>query len=102
MIRHILVTFLAAPPTAAAQVPEATLIPAPTITFPAEVDSNSPAFWEEGQLHVFNSLHHPFISQGRSVWRLDDPVGVIFRGGVTGPRWMESVIADHHRNCVIG
>ena len=94
MIRHIFVTLLAAASTAAAQAPEASLVAAPPITFPAEVDSNSPAFWHEGQLHVFNSLHHPFISEGRSVSRLDDPVGVIFRGGVTGPRWMESVIQD--------
>jgi hypothetical protein len=103
LIKHILVTFLAAAAsTAAAQIPggvpeglpEAVLIPAPPITFPAETDSNSPAFWAEGQLHVFNSLHHPYRSEGRSVWRLEDPIGVIFRGGVTGPRWMESVIQD--------
>lgn len=105
MIRRILMTFLAAASTAAAQVPdagpasvrglpEAVLLPAPRITFPAEVDSNSPAFWDEGRLHVFNSLHHPYLSEGGSVWRLDDPIGVIFRGGVTGPRWMESVIRE--------
>jgi hypothetical protein len=105
LIRYILVAFLAAASPAAAQttrdvpdsvpgMPEAVLIPAPSITFPAEVDSNSPAFWDDGQLHVFNSLHHPYISDGLSVSRLDDPIGVIFRGGVTGPRWMESVIQD--------
>ena len=85
---------VAVPPGAAPVLPEVVLIPAPPITFPAEVDSNSPAFWAEGQLHVLNSLHHPFLSEGRSVSRLADPVGVTFRGGVTGPRWMESVIQD--------
>jgi hypothetical protein len=97
MLRHVLVALvLAAAATARAQdaggLPEAVLLPAPPITFPAEVDSNSPAFWADGRLHVFNSLHHPFLSEGRSVGRLDDPVGVVFQGGVVGPRWMESVI----------
>ena len=77
-----------------APLPRAELVPGLPITFPAEVDSNSPAFWRDGYLYVFNSLHHPFLSEGRSVGRLDDPVGVEFRGGVTGPRWMESVIED--------
>ncbi len=77
-----------------ARAQEATLIQGPLITFPADVDSNSPAFWAEGRLRVFNSLHHPFLSEGRSVARLDNPVGVVFSGGVSGPRWMESVIQE--------
>jgi hypothetical protein len=89
----------AAAATAGAQandggLPEAQLVQGLPIEFPAEVDSNSPAFWADGILHVFNSLHTPFLSEGRNVARLDDPVGVTFRGGVTGPRWMESVIQD--------
>jgi hypothetical protein len=74
------------------EAPEVALVLAPTITFPAETDSNSPAFWAGGRLHVFNSLQHPYLSEGRSVGRLEDPVGVIFQGGVLGPRWMEAVI----------
>ena len=38
-----------------ARAQEATLIQGPLITFPADVDSNSPAFWAEGRLRVFNS-----------------------------------------------
>lgn len=74
--------------------PEAVLLQGLPIAFPADVDSNSPAFWADGHLHVFNSFHHPYLSEGRNVARLDDPVGVEFRGGVSGPRWMESVIQD--------
>ena len=58
------------------------------------MDSNSPAFWADGNLHVFNSLHTPYLSEGRNVARLGDPIGVTFRGGVAGPRWMEAVIQD--------
>jgi hypothetical protein len=74
--------------------PEALLVPAPTLEFPAETDSNSPAFWADERLHVFNSLHTPYLSEGRNVARLDDPMGVRFRGGQRGPRWMESVLQD--------
>ena len=64
------------------------------------MDSNSPAFWADGRLHVFNSLHHPFLSDGRTVARLVDPVGVSFQGGVAGPRWMEAVIQDGGRHAL--
>jgi hypothetical protein len=90
---------LAVAATASAQddpalLPEAVLIQGLPITFPADVDSNSPGFWADDRLHVFNSLHTPYLSEGSNVARLDDPVGVVFRGGVAGPRWMESVILD--------
>jgi hypothetical protein len=92
------VLLAAAAATAGAQdnqaLPDAVLVQGLPIAFPAEVDSNSPAFWADGRLHVFNSLNHPFLSEGRSVARLDGPVGVVFRGGVSGPRWLESVIQD--------
>src|SRR5688572_16684847 len=95
----IAAVLLAAAVTAGAQDdpaghPGAMLVQGLPIVFPAEVDSNSPAFWADGRLHVFNSLHHPFLSEGRNVAGLEDPVGVTFRGGVSGPRWMEAVIRD--------
>ena len=75
--------------------PSATLVPAEQqIIFPAAADSNSPAFWRDGDLHVFNSLNHPYHSVGDDLASLRDPVGVIFTGGVRGPRWMESIIED--------
>lgn len=98
MVRQVMAAmFLAAAAGAGAQdsrtgLPAAVLLPGPPIEFPAEVDSNSPAFWADGTLHVFNSLSHPYLSEGRNVALLMDPVGVLFRGGVSGPRWMESVI----------
>jgi hypothetical protein len=76
----------------ASNLPAVELVPALPIAFPAEVDSNSPAFWANGRLHVLNSLYHPYLSDGRSVGRLEDPVGVIFRTRLSAPRWMEAVI----------
>jgi hypothetical protein len=101
-VRHIAAILLATTTATAAAgaqenpggLPEAVLLQGLPIAFPAEVDSNSPAFWADGRLHVLNSLHHPYLSEGRNVARLHDPVGVLFRGGVSGPRWMESVIRD--------
>ena len=72
--------------------PSAKLVVADQLSFPAAADSNSPAFWRGEQLHVLNSLNHPYVSVGEDVASLRDPVGVIFNGGVRGPRWMESVI----------
>lgn len=74
--------------------PSANLVVADEIIFPAAADSNSPAFWADGQLHVLNSLNHPYHSVGEDLASLRDPVGVIFSGGVRGPRWMESVVVD--------
>jgi hypothetical protein len=89
----ILTVVLAAAAAArTAEVPEVTFVPGPPITFPAETDSNSPAFWIDDRLYVVNSYHHPYISDGRNVAGLDEPIGVTFRGGVAGPRWMESVL----------
>ena len=96
MIRNMLsVALLLAAGTAEAQeagLPTADLISTFPIEFPSEADSNSPAFWQEGRLYVFNSLHTPYLSEGRNVYRLMAPIGVVFRGGPPGPRWLESVI----------
>jgi hypothetical protein len=99
-LRHVIASLLLAAAAAAEaqdsdrRLPEAVLVQGLPIEFPAAVDSNSPAFWADGKLHVFNSLHTPYLSEGRNVARLEDPVGVTFRGGVAGPRWMEAVIQD--------
>jgi hypothetical protein len=74
--------------------PTAKLVPAEQIAFPAAADSNSPAYWRDGDLHLLTSLNHPYHSVGDDLTTLRDPVGVIFTGGVRGPRWMESVLAD--------
>jgi hypothetical protein len=75
------------------ELPSARLVPAEEIRFPGDTDSNSPAFWRGGQLHVINSLNHPYLSVGRSLRSLGDPVGVRFEGGVSGPRWLESIVS---------
>jgi len=76
--------------------PLAKLVQAEQITFPAAADSNSPAFWRDGALHLLTSVNHPYHSIGDDLTTLRDPVGVIFTGGVRGPRWMESVLADEN------
>ena len=97
-VRHVIATILLGAATVAGaqendpRLPAAVLVQGLPVTFPADVDSNSPAFWADGNLHVFNSLYHPYLSEGRNVARLAVPVGVVFRGGVSGPRWMEAVI----------
>ncbi len=37
---------------------------APYAWMPAQVDSNSPVFWRDGQFHVFNSARAPVLSWG--------------------------------------
>ena len=80
--------------------PYALLLPASTITFPNETDSNSPALWElvDGQwtLTLFNSVAgRAELSAGRSVTRLVDLGEVAF---VTAPPlggyWFEAVVRD--------
>lgn len=97
-VKLLILMALTAPTTGAQEstrvdLPSATLVVADEIVFPAAADSNSPAFWRSEQLHVLNSLNHPYLSVGEDVASLGDPVGVIFNGGVRGPRWMESVVA---------
>ncbi len=92
LILMALATSVHAQESTRVDLPSATLVVADELLFPSAADSNSPAFWRDERLHVLNSLNHPFLSIGEDVASLRDPVGVIFNGGVRGPRWMESVI----------
>ena len=79
--------------------PSVTLTPAPAITLPGGVDSNSPAVWDlvngvETLQVVTSTAGQPSLSTGRRLARLGQPQPVEF---VTHPGdgvWMESVIAD--------
>jgi hypothetical protein len=88
--------------TAHAQAPAAprvTLTPAPAISLPGGVDSNSPAVWDlvDGveTLQVVTSIAgHPSLATGLRLGRLGLATPVAF---VTHPGhgvWMESVVAD--------
>jgi len=71
--------------------PTAQLRPAPRIAFPAETDSNSPAFWEGERFYLFNSAGHPRRSSGRALTELGPPADVAFDNRVNGGRWFEAV-----------
>jgi hypothetical protein len=80
--------------------PFASIVPGPTVEFPNETDSNSPAVWEmvrgQWRLSLFNSVAGSTqLSVGRNVQQLADAGAVGFstappEGGV----WFESVIRD--------
>ena len=101
--RLSLVTFglmLAAVPAAAqTRTPSVTLSPAPVMTLPGSVDSNSPAVWDlvDGvtTLHVLTSFAGvPSLQSGPRLAELGAPTPVTF---VTHPGygvWMESVVLD--------
>lgn len=80
--------------------PFAALLPAGTLTFPAEADSNSPAVWElvDGSwtMSMFNSVAGwAEISRGDSVRTLESFGSVQFAGSApSGGVWFEAVILD--------
>lgn len=61
------------------------------LRFPHDTDSNSPMFWADGVLHVFNSSQHPWISTGSSIRDLGPPEPIRFDDVLNGGRWMEAV-----------
>ena len=80
--------------------PFAVLLPAATVTFPNDTDSNSPALWElvEGEwtLALFNSVAgQAELSSGRSLTRLSDLGPVSFSTAAPlGGYWFEAVVRD--------
>jgi hypothetical protein len=79
--------------------PHATLIAAPLLTLPGEVDSNSPAIWdfEDGRrtLYVMTSFAGaPHIAEGRSLDQLGKTEAIEFSGVPRAGMWMEAVISD--------
>jgi hypothetical protein len=74
------------------------LEPAPPLTFPGQIDSNSPAFWQfvwgQNRLHLVMSWWTPSISRGFSVNRLGNPWAVRFLNSDAGGKWIEAVLQD--------
>ena len=73
----------------------ATLRPAPNLTFPSDVDSNSPADWSSGQLSVYNSTGGgPVRSSGNNQFHLADPTDVTLYASTHRPYWIEATWID--------
>jgi hypothetical protein len=62
---------------------------------PGQVDSNSPAFWMDGQLHLFNSTGDgPVLSRGRNQFQLDGGKMSHIVRLRSWPTWIEAVWVD--------
>jgi hypothetical protein len=67
----------------------------PEITMPSQVDSNSPAFWLNGELHLFNSTGDgPVLSKGRDQFSLGFPERSSIARQRPWPAWIEAVWVD--------
>jgi hypothetical protein len=71
--------------------------------FPGWTDSNSPAYWRDGRLVLFNSAERPVRSTGSSLEALSDPVDVVcFPCDRLGGRWIEAVWPDPSSGILYG
>jgi hypothetical protein len=55
-----------------ARAQQVSIHPAPTLAMPGLVDSNSPAFWRDGVLHVYNSDGTPYLVRAGNQYVLYD------------------------------
>ena len=66
-----------------------------TIDMPGQVDSNSPAFWKGGELHLLNSTGDgPVTTTGADQSHLGAPKAVSFKPMNPWPTWMEATWKD--------
>lgn len=63
---------------------------------PSTVDSNSPSFWRDGQLHLINSTggNPSILSKGDDVSHLGTPEAIKFKTTNPWPTWMEATWVD--------
>ena len=85
--------------TAAAPLPRASLVSAPTITLPGTVDSNSPVMWdiEDGQRKLFVLTSHSGVPSRSSGTELDRMGNTAEMSLVPHPGhgvWFEAVVSD--------
>ena len=64
--------------------------PAPTVQMPAQVDSNSPIVWRDGQMRVFNSANSPVLSAGDGQFALGESRPVRIEPKDSYGHWIES------------
>ncbi|MGB9605503.1 MAG: hypothetical protein ACP5U2_00050 [Bryobacteraceae bacterium] len=72
----------------------ARLRPAPSVWMPAQVDSNSPVFWRDGQFHVFNSAGAPVLSWGVNQFAPVSSEAVRVDSDLHFPMWIEAAWVD--------
>ncbi len=72
----------------------ARLRPAPYVWMPAQVDSNSPIFWRDGQFHVFNSAGAPVLSWGLNQFAPLSTEMVTVDRNDHFPMWIEAAWQD--------
>jgi hypothetical protein len=94
-----LVFFGISVPFAAAPAVRVSLTPAPVLTLPGSVDSNSPVLWdlEGGQQRMFVLTSHsgaPSVASGLAVDRLSAATAVELTPHPGYGVWMEAVVAD--------
>ena len=70
------------------------LRPAPLYLLPAQVDSNTAAFWRDGQFHFFSSTGSPLLNSGNSQFEITQSEAVAFPSDAPGPKWIEAVWQD--------
>src|SRR5205085_10128086 len=78
------------------------LQPAPDISMPAQVDSNSPAYWVNGELYLINSTGTPYLSRGRDQFHQGDTEPIRLSLPDDWPAWIEAVWADANNHVVFG
>jgi len=62
---------------------------------PAQVDSNSPAWWKDGELHLLNSIGNgPIASTGADQFHLGETAEVGILRTNPWPTWIESAWID--------
>lgn len=77
------------------RLPTLNLIATSKMTFPADTDSNSPAFWKNGKFHIIVSNERPRRAVGPSLEELGTPqVGSFLNA--SGLRWIEGVFHRQH------
>jgi hypothetical protein len=79
--------------------PVVALEPASRLAFPAQTDSNSPAFWRQRHgvttLAVLNSTGAPVLATGDAINQLSVLGPAALNELVVGGWWMEAVMPDH-------
>ncbi len=70
--------------------------PAPLVFMPAPVDSNSPAFWRDGQLVILNSVGLVLTTSGRDQFYMEDDTTdrIDVETAKNTPLWIEAVWVD--------
>ena len=66
------------------------------IAMPSDVDSNSPGFWRDGELHLFNSTGVPMVTKGADqlLMYLGQPHEVVVDTHDRFPMWIEAAWQD--------